>query len=869
MVDAGDPNAINENIGIEIPDADAQKLADQVAKIKQASSDFNESATNYADSLNRLAQTPPPPGADEKTKQQWEMLANRVKRYGNEISGLRGSVTGLNAIDAGWQGLVKTQEAAANASKKTASLFAASAEDLKKVLGSGSAVVGLLAIREGLEGIDKRVKVMSELEEKLAKVHKAAMQASMGLGRGFREAQGSVSDVEKAFGATMVTTRSLREDVERVTSALKVGFTAREMFQGMEGLRDSFNKTQSAMNLVNTAILVGAARDIDGAKAANMLTKAHLELGESVESASEIFGYIDQAAEDADIQFEKVADSIVGAANDMKLWGGTVASVTPTFKAFSAALGEGRKGLVEPMFDKYMKGLQGMQFEMRALIGITAGVGGAAAPGGALGAGLRMEALMEQGPEGMAEFSENLIGTLKELTGGQMLTREQALENPELINQFKIQRQVLGDMIGANEMEANKMLEILQSIDENGIDSVENAKERMNEIVQNGENVQKATTNDLKNATLQVDASINSQGEAIVNALNATIKRTGARQVITAAQRAATGMATGRIGGIQGIREFMKGLGAEDMFKTISQKVAGLTGQKVATKEEQGAVKTGQQAGITAVNRLMGELARKRDATIAGGPGGFEDMRNRAGTITRMATGQEIQTRFVKKDIQGVIQGISDEIKNLKQVAKEEGGLTQAGAAKLETLKTARRQMTQMARQKTINLAELGEVKEQETFKLPPTIRRRTPRAPTPTDVLPDDLFSPIKPEFQKQVKGVSEQLQKAFGKRRPDLGADERLEELMARGEDLKKTPNRIRRMTLPPLRLPVREAQQAARETREEIRAPQQQAAPETVEKKIALKIIPDRQTVTIEVDERKMREIARDETDGILER
>jgi hypothetical protein len=840
MADENAPNTMQDiNVNINIPEASAEQLADQTSRIKEAAINLRESAGQYSQMLGRLVESPDvklplPPGTDQAFRQA-QRGANRFKRT---LDSMRNS-PGFTAVESGLQNVIKNTGPMGRLIEKTFKGISNHADEFNRILGSGTALGVLIGIEKVLGGIDTRTKVFSKLQQSLIDVHKYALQASMGIGEGFRDAQGSVEDIQTQFGQTMVTTNTLRKDVLEVGETLKQAFSARDTFTGIENLRDGTNKMHSAMNLANIAILASTARGMEATKAADMLANAHLNLGESVETAALIFGQIDQAAENSGMQFSKVADLIMGATDNMKLWGGTVASVTPTFKAFSDALGEGRKGLVEPLFNRYMQGIRDMQVEMRALIGLTAGMGGGGG-GTAIGAALQMEALMEKGPEGMAEMSEKLINTIKEFTGGQMLTREQVLENPALENQFMIQRQLLEQMTGSSTAEANQMIEILQKIDENGIEGVENAKERLNELTKSGEDTRKATTNDMVNATLKVEAAIHTQGKQIANVINNLMKSSGARRVVRSAQRATTKMATGDISGLRGIKEFITDISSTD----ISGKVERLTGRRTRMKEEPDIIRIGKESGLLFVNQLMGELARKRDVTIAGGPGGFKEMRGRPNVVTRMAAGQEINTRFVKKDIQNTIKAITQEISKLQEI-KQTGNLTQAQAAKLVTLRQSEQQLQGMARQKRINLSEVGDVNQYTKYNLPPTINRRMPKMATlerrtvPTqDILKQPRIDDV---IEKQLSMYNRNI--------------------------ANNMEEQLRHVARRPARIQVEEAQQAAREIKNVSKENITQT-PETIEKKIVLKVVPDRQTVTIEVDEARMAEVAKRVTGEIID-
>ena len=98
------------------------------------------------------------------------------------------------------------------------------------------------------------------------------------------------------------------------------------------------------------------------AEIAKIMSDAHLQLGLDLEDSALAMGHIADAARTSGIGFESTAKSIMTAAKSLKFWGGTVASVQPLFRSFSASLkGIGREGLTPELLETFVSGLSRMQ----------------------------------------------------------------------------------------------------------------------------------------------------------------------------------------------------------------------------------------------------------------------------------------------------------------------------------------------------------------------------------------------------------------------------------------------------------------------------------------------------------------------------
>lgn len=689
----------NEGVSIEGLDDNVVALAEQV---KQLTSELQASAGNFVAAQASFSGVSV--GALEKIADVMGVLPKSATMAAQNMNGLNMAVQSTSSkpmeiVTKSIDDIGGMTEGAGRAIMKMASQAGVGMKELQTVAESTGAMIGLETGRKILEKMDK-TKLLT-IQQSLMDFEKTALKAGQQFGQSFDEAQGSIGMFHQELANTMSTTKSTKDEVDKVRDALSKAFDAKQQVGQLQNLSKAQGEVRSTMNLTNTAILVGAAKGMDAAKVAGMMSNAYMNLGESQADVAKIFGEIGMAAEKSGLSFEKAADAIMASAESLKMWGGTIGSVTPLYKAFTGALGEGQKGLAVDLMNNFTKGLQTMGLETRALIGIQSGMGGG---GGALGAGLEQEALMEQGEEGMAKMTEGLLETIKGFTGGEILTRDEARSTGKE-QEFVMQRQLLKQMkIVSDDASGTKMLGILKEIDEHGLQTGSDAEKALGEIMQTGEKTQEATTGDLKKATIDVKLAVHTQGKNIVEALGKILERTGAQRVTRAIGRTATAAATGKVGlGTDMLKDFGKQMGGgtgESVEKFIG-KMGKMLGIKTDTKEGAQAVQTGvgeaEDIIGTQIEKLVSTIESKTEAERTGKGEGFpltEKAKEKLDTEGTLPMG------VIRPLIQEMSKNIGSEIKPLKEKRDEGGGLDKTELSKLGVLQQKQQQVRGMLQQK-------------------------------------------------------------------------------------------------------------------------------------------------------------------------
>ena len=438
-----------------------------------------------------------------------EALKKSLSDAGEKSGGIFGSMFGISLKSILPQSVMEPIE---QITKYLGSL------DLGKTLGQG----GMLAVMGAMNEYAAKMpfaKELNEAQKVFMPIQRSAQQLGISFGeigknltisRSLEVATKSANDfgrgIANAGGIARVsideaneTTKILAQSLGRAaavepidpsfTDAIREGKTN---FEALEGVLGSASKgidgTTGKLTALDATLLMGKAVGMSSADTANILNTSMLELGASSSEAMKDFALMQDASSKSNLGMEKVSRSIVSSAQALKMWGGTIGSVTPLFNMFADSLGKGQKGLAPELLASFTSGLERMTLAQRAFIGVQAGMGAGA--GGALGAGLEMEAAMEdKSGEGMKKIIGNLTEVLKQQGGGQVITRQQAIADPSLQAGFLMQRQLTAQMLGVSEATATKTLDALGKVQEGGLSVGEDQTNAVRELIDAGKQI--------------------------------------------------------------------------------------------------------------------------------------------------------------------------------------------------------------------------------------------------------------------------------------------------------------------------------------------------------------------------------------------
>jgi hypothetical protein len=447
-------------------------------------------------------------------------LSGSGKAIKNTFSGVTAEIKNASRMNNVFDGVRKSigsmsgaSEAMKNVLTKSINSVQNDVAGLDGAIGAIGEITSAYAGKKIMEAMDKGFSGSLTLAKQLTDMQRSVASLGMSFGKTYENADAGAKLYMDRHAQIIGSLNATEEQLKAVAGAFKDTLSVDDQIANISELSNVQAKFGEQLTATSAVITIGSAKGMDNAEVASIISQSYTEFGETLGSAIKSFGDIEAAAEGSGLGFGKVAKSIQESTNTLKMFGGTIGSVAPMFRAFTKSLDEGKKGLAPELLKKYTDGLAAMKLEQRALIGIQAGMGAGGV--GAIGAGLKMEAALETG-EGMGEVSEGLISTLKQFGGGEVVTREQALENPALERNFIVQRKLLQQMLGVDTAQANETLKMLQGIDSSGIKGATDQEERLSDILTSGRDNQKQNTSDLdKAANLFKEAEITSSDKIV------------------------------------------------------------------------------------------------------------------------------------------------------------------------------------------------------------------------------------------------------------------------------------------------------------------------------------------------------------------
>lgn len=337
---------------------------------------------------------------------------------------------------------------------------------------------------------------------------------SQGMFKGINEGLRNLLDVQNiarvgfmALGAGIDVANRKAEALPQLMrqSALSMNMTKEELKKYNEAVKfvpgaldAASDKLLSFMGLQQQQVQVSALAQVairgwglTGQEGAQMQNRAFLQLNRRGERYIQMLGEMHGAIKSGIIPTNTAAQQIMSANDALGIFGDKAGLATNVWKTFAESLTAGgvAANQVGEIVKQVTANIAGMSVQNRAFISMMSGMfRGATALGGAL----RLEFAM-RGPGGLEQNLEALTSSLARFGGGQILTLEQAANNPQLEMQFVLQRQMLGKLAGITTTEQqNRVLEVLQGVQRGGISRVEGSRE-LGDMMKRGGNVQQNT----------------------------------------------------------------------------------------------------------------------------------------------------------------------------------------------------------------------------------------------------------------------------------------------------------------------------------------------------------------------------------------
>lgn len=432
--------------------------------------------------------------------------------------------------------------------------------------------------RRAVEGIKGLNEVMSELLQK----QNLAYSASIAFGESLSQAEQTASQYTQGLRrATAVTGMSanaqeqLYQVVSKVPRALE---ETNQQFIDMFGAQSN--------NITKTVALATALRalGIDGPEAANFLVQAYEKFGDTQERTARQLGVFAGALEGTGVRADLAFNQMVKASDAVAKFGTGAATAARTWRTFVTGLRDTAVpiGEVGNMVTNLTRGIANMSLENRAFIGMLSGMFQGA---GALGGALRME-LQMRSEGGLERNIEALTTSLARFGGGQIITLQQAVDNPALQAQFQIQRQMLSQLAGITDQEQqSRILEVLQGVQRGGISQVEGGKQ-LSRLFERGQSIGQRQLTFLQQIANNTRAMAGGRIEESLMTINNTLQGRGAEAGVGRLTNALINTITRGAPG----RELETAYMGTNVFETLSQVIREIPENMRLSAERRGPV---------------------------------------------------------------------------------------------------------------------------------------------------------------------------------------------------------------------------------------------------------------------------------------
>ncbi len=294
-------------------------------------------------------------------------------------------------------------------------------------------------------GIDKVVVGFDELTATTRDLRTAAMDVGSAFGESYAQTKGSYESYTTSMILAQERTYSTRGEVEKYTQTLA------RMGIGMKDITQTFQVAGEQHNFLSEGILLATDSGMREEQTLKMMAQAARTMGISVQDAGKPIVALENIAKATGLPVEDLADGAFRTAQQFSRLGLTVEGMAPVIKRFTDVLGQGFKGLAIDESTKLIRGLEGQINKTEAAF--LAMQGGLSRPGAGVA---EAQIAFEDAFKNPVEIMKSLTTTLTGMTGGKVIKFEEARDNPQLANQFKIQRDLLAQLTGNTDPQSQR-----------------------------------------------------------------------------------------------------------------------------------------------------------------------------------------------------------------------------------------------------------------------------------------------------------------------------------------------------------------------------------------------------------------------------
>lgn len=503
---ANDPNVIDPTTLEQTADA-----TDQLTEsTKRATDQYRQLSLELNDLERRLSTLQ---RTQQGNSKEAKNLGQDIENVKKQMDDLRPSVSAaVVAMEGARQVSEEISRNFGGTNTASMDLHRSMGELTKSLLGAGAAgaLLGSNVGRALLQPFSNAVDVVKAMSPTLGTLnevfhaHAAAQNmvnvGYLGLGKSMDEFKGRgtlvIDAVQKTAAQFFFTGQEQQKFIE----------TTRAVPGALDSVTTSATNVGKNMTQMAQYMLIARGAGIEMGKAAEILSKSYLNFGEgAMPKVAEAFVKFKAAAAAGGTSVEVASKAIEEASAPLAIFGTKIAEASNVWLTFKNALKDVPVAQVGQMTQAISTGIAGMNLNAQAFVAQMSGMSRGA---GALAGALRMELEMRQ-PGGMERNLERVQKAISSLTGGRILTLQEATDNPALAMQFQMQRQMVQQTLGVSAApQQSRILEVLQNVEKGGITTAA-ANKNMQDLMADGQKAQSASTTAMEKTAMGVGRTVN------------------------------------------------------------------------------------------------------------------------------------------------------------------------------------------------------------------------------------------------------------------------------------------------------------------------------------------------------------------------
>lgn len=455
----------------------------------------------------------------EEAKKIYGELTETVKEHAEKLKGIdlgnistkiKAAFTKLAVPNINMGPLEEMASAFTNLGTKAILLSTAVGRDFINPLGSAADMVKHFGV--GAAAINKS---FSDLLVTQSVVRSAFVMMGEGLDKADAAASMYPQSLRRMSASLNISTKDLHE-MTNIVRQVPGAFT--ETSGKVLGLGVAAEQT-----LMPTAVLATAmtAFGMSASESAKMAKDAWFNFNQDIPATLKQVGLMAAASKASGVDMGTAREQIEKASGSLAIFGQGSAAAANIWTTFMTSLRGSGVPIkeIDAMVAQLTGSFGGMDLKTKAFISTMSGMSGGKT---AIGGAIQMEMNMRS-PGGLEKNIEMLTKSLTQISGGKIITLEEAANNPQLEAQFIIQRDMLKQMgVAGTAEQQNRVLEVMKNVQTGGISQLEGGK-ALESAVNKGKDIQAQQLTALEKIVINTRNMMGGEADTTMEAFTKTM----------------------------------------------------------------------------------------------------------------------------------------------------------------------------------------------------------------------------------------------------------------------------------------------------------------------------------------------------------